>query len=114
MRKALQAYVKRVGELADHVRGDEQATKRNLVGPLFTTLSDDLTDPRECVPEYRVDFGPNRSIKPIDWAFLRNGHPIFFADAREVDKLPRTSRVRESWARNHLSAEWFGESSLLR
>jgi hypothetical protein len=64
MREALQAFVKRVGELAEHVRGNEQATKQSLVGPLFTILGYDLTDPRECIPEYRVDFGPNRSIKP--------------------------------------------------
>ncbi len=86
MREALQAYVKRVGELAEHVRGNEQATKQSLIGPLFTTLGYDLTDPRECVPEYRVDFGPNRSVKPIDWAFLQNGHPIFFVEAKEVGK----------------------------
>jgi hypothetical protein len=66
MREALQAYVKRVGELAGHVRGNEQATKPILVGPLFTILGDDLTDPRECIPEYRLDFGPNRSVKPAD------------------------------------------------
>ena len=86
MREALQAYVKRVGELAEHVRGNEPATKQSLVGPLFTILGYDLTDPRECVPEYRVDFGPNRSVKPIDWAFLQNGHPIFFVEAKEVGK----------------------------
>ena len=50
------------------------------------SLGYDLTDPRECIPEYRVDFGPNRSIKPIDWAFLQNGHPIFFVEAKEVGK----------------------------
>jgi predicted type IV restriction endonuclease len=62
MREALQAYVKRVGKLAEHVRGNEQATKQSLVGPLFTILGYDLTDPRECIPEYRVDFGPNRIV----------------------------------------------------
>jgi hypothetical protein len=36
MREALQAYVKRVGELAEHVRGNEPATKPSPVGPLFT------------------------------------------------------------------------------
>ena len=25
-------------------------------------------------------------IKPIDWAFLQNGHPIFFVEAKEVGK----------------------------
>jgi hypothetical protein len=86
MREAMQQYVKRVQELADHVRGNEQATKQSLVGPLFTMLGYDLTDPRECIPEYRVDFGPNRSIKPIDWAFFQSSHPIFFVEAKEVGK----------------------------
>ncbi len=86
MREAMQQYVKRVQELAEHVRGNEQATKQSLVGPLFTMLGYDLTDPRECIPEYRVDFGPNRSIKPIDWAFFQSAHPIFFVEAKEVGK----------------------------
>ncbi len=91
IREALQAYVKRVGELAEHVRGNEQATKQSLVGPLFTILGYDLTDPRECIPEYRVDFGPNRSVKPIDWAFLQTGHPIFFVEARQEPKIRLTA-----------------------
>ena len=86
MSEAIVTYVKRVKELADHVRGNEQATKQSLIGPLFTLLGYDLTDPRECIPEYRVDFGPARSVKPIDWSFLQNGKPIFFVEAKEVGK----------------------------
>src|SRR5271157_5492805 len=86
MREALQQYVKRVQDLAEHVRGNEQATKQSLVGPLFTLLGYDLTDPRECIPEHRVHFGPGRSVKPIDWAFLQNARPIFFVEAEEVGK----------------------------
>ncbi len=86
MREALQQYVKRVQDLAEHVRGNEQATKQSLVGPLFTLLGYDQTDPRECIPEQRVDFGPGRSVKPIDWAFLQNVRPIFFVEAKEVGK----------------------------
>jgi hypothetical protein len=86
MREGLQQYVKRVQDLSEHVRGNEQATKQSLVGPLFTSLGYDLTDPRECIPEYRVDFGPNRSVKPIDWAFFQNARPIFFVEAKEVGK----------------------------
>ncbi|MDB5352519.1 MAG: hypothetical protein JWN86_3766 [Planctomycetota bacterium] len=86
MSEAITAFIKRVKELAEHVRGNEQATKQSLIGPLFTTLGYDLTDPRECVPEYRADFGKDRSVKPIDWAFLQNGRPIFFVEAKEVGK----------------------------
>src|SRR4051812_48691265 len=86
MSEAILDYVKRVKERAEHVRGNEQATKQSLIGPLFTILGYDLTDPRECIPEYRVDFGREKSVKPIDWAFMQNGRPIFFVEAKEVGK----------------------------
>lgn len=86
MREALTSYVNRVKELADHVRGNEQATKHSLVGPLLTLLGYDLTDPRQCLPEYRVDFGKDRSVKPIDWAFFQAGRPSFFVEVKEAGK----------------------------
>ena len=86
MKEALANYVNRVKELAEHVRGNEQATKQSLIGPLFTLLGYDLTDPRQCIPEYRVDFGKDRSAKPIDWAFLQSGRPLFFVEAKEVGR----------------------------
>jgi hypothetical protein len=86
MRDLIDPYRKRVQDLAEHVRGNEQATKQSLIGPLLTLLGWDLTDPRECIPEYRVDFGRDRSVKPIDWAFFRDGKPIFFVEAKEVGK----------------------------
>ena len=82
------------GELAEHVRGNEQATKQSLVGPLFTTLGYDLTDPRECLPEYRVNFGPNRSVGPVDRVFLQNGHPIFAVQAKASALLDLAGRSR--------------------
>ncbi|MFO0888002.1 MAG: hypothetical protein U0790_02525 [Isosphaeraceae bacterium] len=86
MKDIIDAYVKRVRELAEHVRGNEQATKQSLVGPLFTLLGYDLTDPRECIPEYRADFGKERSVKPVDWAFMLNGRPLFFVEAKEASR----------------------------
>jgi hypothetical protein len=85
-REALGSYLKRVHELREHVRSNEQATKQSLIGPLFSLLGYDLTDPRECVPEYRADFGPGRSNKPIDWSFHVSGRPAFFVEAKEVGK----------------------------
>jgi hypothetical protein len=86
MRDGIEAYVKRVKELAEHVRGNEQATKQSLIGPFFTMLGYDLTDPRECVPEYKADFGKDRSTKPIDWGFKTNGSFAFFVEAKEVGR----------------------------
>ena len=86
MKEALEAFVKRVKDLAAHVKGNEQATKQSLIAPLFALLGYDLSDPRECMPEYKVDFGKERSNKPIDWAFFQNGRPIFFVEAKEVGK----------------------------
>ncbi len=86
LKESIEAYVKRVKDLSEHVRGNEQATKQSLIGPFFTMLGYDLTDPRECIPEYRADFGKERSAKPIDWAFLNNGSFAFFVEAKEVGK----------------------------
>jgi hypothetical protein len=47
MRDLIDPYRKRVQDLAEHVRGNEQATKQSLIGPLLTLLGYDLTDPRE-------------------------------------------------------------------
>lgn len=86
LRDSIEGYVKRVKELADHVKGNEQATRQSLIGPFFTLLGYDLTDPRECVPEYRADFGKDRSTKPIDWGFKINGSFSFFVEAKEVGR----------------------------
>ena len=85
-REQIESYIKRVKDLADHVKGNEQATKQSLIGPFFTMLGYDLTDPRECIPEYKADFGKDRSTKPIDWAFLNNGSFTFFVEAKEVGR----------------------------
>jgi hypothetical protein len=86
LRESVDVYIRRVKELADHVRGNEQATKQSLIGPFFTMLGYDLTDPRECLPEYKADFGKDRSTKPIDWGFKQSGSFAFFVEAKEVGK----------------------------
>jgi len=86
LREQIEQYIERVKSLAERVKGNEQATKQSLIGPFFTMLGYDLTDPGECVPEYRVDFGKDRSSKPIDWAFLNNGTFAFFVEAKEVGR----------------------------
>lgn len=86
LKDSLATFVKRVKDLSEHVRGNEQATKQSLVGPLFSLLGYDLTDPRECIPEFKTDFGIGRSVKPVDWAFMSNGRPIFFVEAKEAGK----------------------------
>ena len=86
MREAIAAFVKRVKELADYCKGNEQATKKSLIEPLFTCLGYDVADPRECVPEHREDFGKNRSMKPVDYAFFKDGSPVFFVEAKQVDR----------------------------
>ncbi len=86
MKDALLNYVKRVKSIHEKVKGNEQATKVSLIGPLFTLLGYDLTDPQECVPEFKADFGKERSIKPVDWAFYQNGRPIFLVEAKDAGK----------------------------
>jgi predicted type IV restriction endonuclease len=86
VKDALLTYVKRVKALHEKVKGNEQATKQSLIGPLFTLLGYDLTDPQECVPEFKADFGRDRSVKPVDWAFYQNARPIFLVEAKDAGK----------------------------
>ena len=37
-------------------------------------------------PEYKADFGKDRSVKPVDWAFYQNGRPIFLVEAKDAGK----------------------------
>ena len=78
MKEQLEQFVKRVKERHEDCRGNEQATKQSLIAPLFTILGYDMADPKECKPEYKVDFGKYRiPTKPIDWAFAINSTFVF-------------------------------------
>jgi predicted type IV restriction endonuclease len=85
VKEKLEKYVKQVKEWHEDCRGNEQATKQSLIAPLFTMLGYDMTDPRECKPEYRMDFGKGeKAATPVDWAFLINGAFAFFVEAKEA------------------------------
>jgi hypothetical protein len=86
MKEQLEVYVQRVKDRYQDCRGNESATKASLIAPLFAVLGYDMADPRECKPEYKVDFGKDRSTKPIDWAFLVNSAFAFFVEAKDVGK----------------------------
>jgi hypothetical protein len=91
VKEQLEQYVRQVKEWHDDCRGNEQATKASLIAPLFVILGYNMHDPRECKPEYRMDFGRGeRAATPVDWAFLINGAFAFFVEAKEAGaKLTR-------------------------
>jgi len=81
----LEQYVKQVKEWHEDCRGNEQATKASLITPLFKILGYNMHDPRECKPEYRMDFGRGeKAATPVDWAFLINGAFAFFVEAKQA------------------------------
>jgi hypothetical protein len=85
MKEQLEQYVKQVKEWHEECRGNEQATKASLIAPLFAFLGYNMTDPRECKPEYRTDFGKGeKAATPVDWAFLINNVFAFFVEAKEA------------------------------
>ncbi len=86
LKELLVSHIRKVKDVYEHVKGNEQATKQALIGPVFSILGYDLTDPRECIPEFKVDFGPGRSNKPVDWAFFINSKPVFFVEAKDAGK----------------------------
>ena len=63
LRKAVDVFTARVCDLSENVRGNEQSMKTSPIGPPFTTLCYDLTDPRECVPEFKSNVGRDRSAR---------------------------------------------------
>jgi hypothetical protein len=84
VREQLGNYVKQVKDWHNDCCGNEQATKQSLIAPLFTMLGYNTSDPRECKPECRADFGRGeKAATPVDWAFLINGALAFFVEAKE-------------------------------
>jgi predicted type IV restriction endonuclease len=85
VKEQLDQYVKQVKEWHEDCRGNEQATKASLIAPLFGILGYNMHDPRECKPEYRMDFGKGeKAATPVDWAFLINNGLAFFVEAKEA------------------------------
>jgi len=86
MKEQIELYVKKVKDVHELCR-DEQATKASLIAPLFGILGYDMTDPRECIPEYRADFGKGeKASTPVDWAFALNGDFVFIVEAKAAAK----------------------------
>ncbi len=86
LKEEVERYVKRVTEFHESCRDSEAATKASLVMPLFKILGYDETDPRECQPEYKADFGKVRGKQPVDWAFSVNNSLAFLVEAKAVGK----------------------------
>jgi hypothetical protein len=87
MKEQLEQYVKRVKDLHDFCHGNEATTKASLIAPLFGTLGYDMSDPHECLPEYRADFGKGeKAATPVDWAFRLNSAFVFIVEAKEAGK----------------------------
>jgi predicted type IV restriction endonuclease len=88
VKRSLEQYVKKVQAQHDSCCGNEAATKAALIAPLFDLLGYDLSDPRECKPEHKADFGKSRSIKPVDWAFcLGDARPAFLVEAKAIGEV---------------------------
>jgi hypothetical protein len=82
VKDALLNFVSRVRTLHGDVDDNEAATKAGLIGPLFTVLGYDLSDPAECKPEFKAEWGNHRALRPADWVFSLNGRPAFVVEAK--------------------------------
>jgi predicted type IV restriction endonuclease len=83
----LEQYVKKVKERQEFCQGNEATTKASLIAPLFSLLGWDMTDPRECQPEFRADFGKGeKAATPVDWAFSIHPAFSFIVEAKECSK----------------------------
>jgi hypothetical protein len=86
LREKLDAYVQKVRRDHEACVNSEETTKQSIIAPLFVdVLGYDMSNPRECLAEYKVDFGSGKSREPIDWAFKVGGQFAFFVEAKRVD-----------------------------
>jgi hypothetical protein len=91
VKEQLEQHVKKVKERHEFCQGNEATTKASLIAPLFTLLGWDLADPRECLPEYRADFGRGeKAATPVDWAFALPPAFVFIVEAKECSKKLKT------------------------
>jgi hypothetical protein len=81
-------YVNKVKENYESCKNNEAATKASLIAPLFALLGWDLANPKECMPEYRADFGKGeKAATPMDWVFaLPPFMNAFIVEAKESGK----------------------------
>ncbi len=87
VKEQLEQYVKKVKELHGFCQGNEATTKASLIAPLFALLGWDMADPRECMPEFRADFGRGeKAATPVDWAFAIQPAFAFIVEAKECGK----------------------------
>lgn len=88
LKEQLERYRQKVKKCFDDglCRDDEAATKAALILPLFTILGYDVTDPRQCKPEYKADWGESKSKQPVDWAFFVNEKLAFLVEAKAAGK----------------------------
>jgi predicted type IV restriction endonuclease len=90
VKEQLEQYVKKVKERQEFCQGNEATTKASLIAPLFAMLGWDMTDPRECQPEFRADFGKGeKAATPVDWAFATPPTFAFIVEAKECGKKLR-------------------------
>jgi hypothetical protein len=90
-KEKLEDYVKKVKEYQQFCQGNEATTKASLIAPLFTLLGWDMANPKECLPEYRADFGKGeKAATPVDWAFCIHPAFAFIVEAKECGKKLKT------------------------
>jgi hypothetical protein len=87
MKEQLEQYVKNVKELHSLCANNEAVTKSSLIAPLFTILGWNTAHPKECIPEYKADFGQGqKSVTPMDWMFSLQNTFAFIVEAKAADK----------------------------
>ena len=61
----------------------ETSTRYMIIDPILKSLGWDLSNPRDCVVEYRIRTG---SQSAVDYAFLDSmGNPVILVEAKRID-----------------------------
>ncbi len=94
MRDALEDYIKWVRKKYQRVRNAERATEWSLIGPFFTVLGYDVTDPEQWAPQFRVGASseqfPEREC--VDFAILQDDLPVILVEVKAAGEKKLVER----------------------
>ncbi len=67
--------------VAEHIQGNEEATKNALIMPFINALGYNVFNPSEVIPEFTADVGTKKGEK-VDYAIMENGKPIMLFECK--------------------------------
>lgn len=102
----LRALSSRIAVTKDMIQ-TEEATKNAMIMPFIQALGYDVFNPYEVTPELVADIGLKKGEK-VDYAILRDGHPIILFECKKAGGDLSISHAGQLFRYFHVTAARFG------